>query len=368
MTTSEFRRKLHRHPELSFEEHATQRFIMEMLEEKGIRCMPVAGTGVMALIEGRRGNCRRAVVLRADIDALPIEEASGVEFASQNPGVMHACGHDMHAAMLYGVLSSMSAHRDFEGTVIGLFQPGEECNPGGAVKVLDEGCFDSFDVEAVIGQHVDATLEVGEAGFCAGRFMASNDELRIRVCGRGGHAAWRSRLCDPVAALCRMVVRMNELNSAECVVSVGKLLSEGATNVIPDETYAEGTMRTFDEDVRRMTWESLRKAAAEIGDMYGVRIDVDINRGYPCVVNDVTLCYESMILAADEGFAVREVQPRPTAEDFGYYTQRYPSLFYRLGVGHAAGRSHTPTFMPDERAMAAGERLMERIALHVLNK
>lgn len=368
MTSIEFRRELHRRPELSFEEHATQRFIMDTLCGHGLECRPVADTGVMVCIEGRRGNPRRAVVLRADIDALPIEETSGVEFASENRGVMHACGHDMHAAMLYGVLLSLAAHRDFEGTVIGLFQPGEECNPGGAIKVLDEGCFDSYDVAAVIGQHVDATLEVGEAGFCAGRFMASNDELRIMVHGRGGHAAWRSLLCDPVAALCRMVVRMNSLNSAECVVSVGRLQADGATNVIPDATYAEGTMRTFDEDVRRMTWERLRKAADEIEHIDGVKIDVDINHGYPCVVNDVALCYESMIVAADEGITVRELQPRPTAEDFGYYTQRYPSLFYRLGVGRAAGRSHTSTFMPDERAMAVGERLMERIALHVLNK
>lgn len=364
----EFRRHLHRRPELSFAEHATQRYIIERLGEAGIECRKVAGTGVLAVVEGRRGNRMRAVVLRADIDALPVEERTGAEFSSLTCGVMHACGHDVHAAVLYGVLCSLAAERDFEGTLIGLFQPGEECNPGGASMVLAEDPFAAYDVAAVIGEHVDSTLEVGQAGFCPGRFMASNDELRIRVDGRGGHAAMRGDLNDPVEALCRMTLRMLDLNTSQCVVSVGRLEADGATNVIPDTTRAEGTMRSFDEDVRRMTWERLRRAAAEVGEQCGVAIEVDIDRGYPCVVNDIALTYESMLVAAGEGIEVRELQPRATAEDFGYYTQRYPSLFYRLGVGSAAGRSHTSAFLPDERAIAVGVRLMRSIALHVLNK
>ncbi len=165
-----------------------------------------------------------------------------------------------------------------------------------------------------------------------------------------------------------MTLRMLDLNTSQCVVSVGRLEADGATNVIPDTTRAEGTMRSFDEDVRRMTWERLRRAAAEVGEQCGVAIEVDIDRGYPCVVNDIALTYESMLVAAGEGIEVRELQPRATAEDFGYYTQRYPSLFYRLGVGSAAGRSHTSAFLPDERAIAVGVRLMRSIALHVLNK
>jgi len=368
MNTVAFRRHLHAHPELSFRERETAAFISAQLAAAGIEHRPIAGTGVLARIEGRIPcDDRRTVVLRADIDALPVEERTGLPYASGNPGVMHACGHDMHAAVLYGTLLRLAAAPDFCGTVFGLFQPGEECNPGGASMVLAEDPFAAYDVAAVIGEHVDSTLEVGQAGFCPGRFMASNDELRIRVDGRGGHAAMRGDLHDPVEALCRMTLRMLDLNTSQCVVSVGRLEADGATNVIPDTTRAEGTMRSF-EDVRRMTWERLRRAAAEVGEQCGVAIEVDIDRGYPCVVNDIALTYESMLVAAGEGIEVRELQPRATAEDFGYYTQRYPSVFYRLGVGSAAGRSHTSAFLPDERAIAVGVRLMRSIALHVLNK
>ena len=188
MTTKEFRRELHRNPELSFEEHRTAGFITEQLVALGIECRPIATTGVLARIEGRRGNLKRCVVLRADIDALPVCEMTGVEFASQNQGVMHACGHDCHAAILFGVLKRLHANPDFEGTLFGVFQPGEELNPGGARQVLAENPFEGYDVAAVIGEHVDADLEVGEIGFCPGKFMASADELQI------GRASCRERV------------------------------------------------------------------------------------------------------------------------------------------------------------------------------
>ena len=180
MTPIELRREIHRHPELSCEEHNTQRLIMEALQAEGISCRTIAGTGVLAIIEGERGNLRRGVVLRADIDALPIAELNDIDFRSENDGVMHACGHDMHAAVLFGVLQEFARNRDFEGTLFGIFQPGEELNPGGAIKVLEENPFEGYDVSAVIGEHTDSRLEVGEIGICPGRFMASNDELRSR--------------------------------------------------------------------------------------------------------------------------------------------------------------------------------------------
>ena len=368
MTPVEFRRHLHRYPELSFKEHATQQFIIDCLKAEGIPYRVVAGTGVIAIIEGARGRHERAVVLRADIDALPIEELNEVDYRSENRGVMHACGHDMHAAVLFGVLQELNRERDFEGTLFGIFQPGEELNPGGASLVLKEEPFKGYEVAAVIGEHVDAKLEVGEIGICPGRFMASNDELRFKVTGRGGHAARRAEIDDTVTAMADMVVRTTALNSPDGVVSVGRVIAEGATNVIPSIVTAEGTMRTFDNEERERIYSHLHGNAHIIEEKYGVKVDVDINRGYPCVTNDVLLSYEAMIVAMDEGITVRELKPLTTAEDFGYYTERYPSLFYRLGVGAAAGSSHTATFCPDEGALEVGVRMMRRMALHILNK
>ncbi|MBO7198408.1 MAG: amidohydrolase [Alistipes sp.] len=368
MKMLDFRRRLHKYPELSFKEHNTQQFIIEALQSEGIPYRAIAGTGVMAIIEGKRGNHERAVVLRADIDALPIEELNSVEYHSVNAGVMHACGHDMHAAILFGVLQNLNRERDFEGTLFGIFQPGEELNPGGASLVLKEEPFKGYNVAAVIGEHVDARLEVGEIGICPGRFMASNDELRFKVSGRGGHAARRKEIDDTVTAMADMVVRTTALNSPDGVVSVGRVIAEGATNVIPSIVTAEGTMRTFDKEERERIYTHIHGNAHIVAEKYGVEVDVDINRGYPCVVNDVMLSYEAMIIASDEGITVRELQPLTTAEDFGYYTECYPSLFYRLGVGRNAGGSHTATFCPDEAALEVGERMMRRMALHILNK
>ena len=324
MRMLDFRRRLHKHPELSFKEHNTQQFIIEALHNEGIPYRTIAETGVLAVIEGKRGNHERAVVLRADIDALPIEELNNIEYRSENKGVMHACGHDMHAAILFGVLQSLNRERNFEGTLFGIFQPGEELNPGGASLVLKEEPFVGYDVAAVIGEHVDASLEVGEVGICPGRFMASNDEIRFKISGCGGHAARRKEIDDTVTAMADMVVRTTALNSPNGVVSIGRIIADGATNVIPSVVTAEGTMRTFDNEERERIYTHLNGNARIIAEKYGVEVDVDINRGYPCVVNDVMLSYEAMIIASDEGITVRELQPLTTAEDFGYYTERYP--------------------------------------------
>ncbi len=356
-----FRRHIHSHPELSFEEVQTARFIGEVLREEGIEYRPIASTGLLVKIEGR-GDLSRAVVLRADIDALPVEEKSGMEFASLNPGVMHACGHDMHAAMLYGVLCELNRSRDFEGTIFGIFQPGEECNPGGASLVLAENPFDGYQVLAVVGQHVDATLEVGEVGFRAGKFMASGDELRFNVCGLGGHAAMRAKLKDPVAATAELVTELLSLNHPERVLSIGRIEADGATNVIPSIVKLEGTLRTFDEGERCDTKSQIRSIAAQCSERHGVDVQVDINDGYPCVVSDDRLTEIAARVAA-QMCSVEWLQRRTTAEDFGYYCTRYPSLFYRLGVGKAAGASHTSTFCPSEGAITVGIELMKALAL-----
>ena len=254
---------------------------------------------------------------------------------SLNDGVMHACGHDVHTAVLMGALQELNRSRDFEGTLLGLFQPGEECNPGGASLVLAEEPFADYDVRAVVGEHVEPSLEVGTFGFRAGKYMASSDELRFTVHGTGGHAALRNQLHDPVAAVAELVGGLLALNLPERVLSIGRIEADGATNVVPDDVRLEGTLRTFDEALRCASYPALASLARS--------------------------------LAAERWQAV-DLPLRTTAEDFGFYTHRYPSLFYRLGVGAASGKPHTSTFSPDEKAITTGIAFMQALALKLLNE
>ena len=365
ITAIEFRRHLHRHPELSFEEAQTAQYIEQCLAEAGISHSRIAETGVLAKIEGK-GDLSRAIVLRADIDALPIEEQTGLEYASENKGVMHACGHDIHAAVLAGVLLRLAEKCDFEGTIFGLFQPGEECNPGGASKVLAEEPFAAYDVVAVIGEHTDSGLEVGELGFCKGEFMAASDELRFWVRGKGGHAAMRQNLNDTVVAASHLVTMLNAVNDENTVLSIGKVVADGATNVIPNEVYMEGTFRCFNEEHRHTVWRIIEAAAQSVDAKFGTTTEVDINHGYPAVVSDDELVDKAVSLAAESGVAVKMLPKRYTAEDFGHYCVRYPSLFYRLGVGTDAGRSHTSTFAPSEEAIEVGVDFMDVLTRNLL--
>lgn len=370
MDSIHFRRHLHRHPELSFEEHRTAAFIAEALTEAGIAFEPIARTGILARIEGTRTTpetARRALILRADIDALPIEEQTGLSYASENRGVMHACGHDMHAAALYGTLCTLQANPDFAGVVFGLFQPGEELNPGGASLVLKEEPFADYEVVACIGEHVDWQLEVGEIGLHAGPFMASSDELRFRITGKGGHGAMRHLITDPVAAAATLITRLLALNDEGVTLSVGKVVADGATNVIPDEVYLEGTLRTFDEERRQALHHTLPQLIAENDTLHGTSTHLDLSHGYPAVRNDAALTELARTLATSLGFVPCDLERRMTAEDFGFYTLHYPSLFYRLGVGKASGRSHTPHFAPDEQALAVGEKLFTTLVYTLLH-
>ncbi len=369
-----WRRTLHQYPELAFEEHRTARFVMETLTREGIACRSIAGTGVLATIRGTMpaaGRGDEAVVLRADMDALPVAEATGLAFASTHKGVMHACGHDMHTAMLLGALCVLQHHRDqFHGTVFGLFQPGEELNPGGASLVMREDPFAGYRVVAFAGQHVEPMLKTGTYGFREGKYMASSDELRFRIRGVGGHAALRERIKDPVGAAAELIRRLYDIPemrpdpTLSTIVSIGRVEANGATNVVPDEAYMEGTMRTFDEAWRTRIKELIREAAGEVDLRFGTKTEVNISDGYPCVINDPeltrTLAASSEALFGAE--AVVALGMRPTSDDFGFYTLRYPSVYYRLGVGgdgdffdsHAAGRVHTATFRPDEKALGYG--------------
>lgn len=365
MDSIEFRRHLHQHPELSFKEHGTAAFIAKQLTAAGINHSTIAGTGILAKIEGRSA-LKQAVVLRADIDALPIAEQTNIDWKSQNDGVMHACGHDMHAAILFGVLCELAAKPTFNGTVFGLFQPGEECNPGGASLVLAAKPFEGHDVRAVVGEHVEPQMEVGTLGFRAGKYMAASDELRFTVRGTGGHGAMRQQLKDPVAAAAELITRLVALNGEECVLSIGRVEAAGATNIVPDQAYMEGTLRTFDEHQRKIIQKRIRNISAEIDTRYGVLSEVNIGKGYPSVVNDEPLTQHAVALATAAKLKVEMLPLRTTAEDFGFYSIKYPSLFYRLGVGATAGRPHTATFCPDEGAIPVGIDFMKRLALQIL--
>lgn len=343
---TEWRRWLHRHAELSFEERSTARFVMDTLRAEGIDCRSVAETGVLA----RLGEGKGAVVLRADIDALPVEEATGLCYTSENKGVMHACGHDMHAAALLGAMTLLK-RRGVNGTVFGLFQPGEELAPGGASKVLAEDPFRDYDVRAFYGQHVDPDLPVGVFGVRAGEYMASTDELHIEVRGVGGHGAMRALLKDPVQAAAVLITRLLEMgNTPDSVLSIGRVEADGATNVIPDRVAIKGTLRTFDERLRASLKEAVEEAGAAVAERFGVTTDIEVRTGYPSVVNAAAPAALAVELLAGIGRVV-PLERRMTGEDFGFYTRRYPSLFYRFGVGAEAGRLHTAVFNPSEEAL-----------------
>lgn len=370
---------LHSHPELSFEEWQTAERIALRLRSEDIEWRSIASTGILARIEGcaEEADLSRAIVLRADIDALPIEESAESPHASQVSGVMHACGHDLHTTILLGALSWLNRHRELFGcTIFGLFQPGEELNPGGARLVLEEHPFDSYEVVAFVGNHIEPTLPTGTIGICPGRYMAACDELHISVEGRGGHAALRSTIIDPILPSARLIEELYRLPAlapegvGQTIVSVGRVEALGATNVVPDKVTMLGTMRTFDEGWRaelKMRIDELCRATER---EFGVVVNNNFGSGYPSLYNSPVIAERAEQLLA-QLFEVVRLQMRPTGEDFGYYSERYPALFYRLGVGYTgeefeagkAGALHTSTLLPDTKAIGAGVVAMLMLAL-----
>lgn len=379
--------RLHSQPELSFAEHRTAEQIVATLRSQAIECRTIAGTGVLAKIEGtkaseeRVGAKRRAIVLRADIDALPIAEQSASPHPSEREGVMHACGHDLHTTVLLGTLAVLNRHREeFDCTIFGLFQPGEELNPGGAKGVLAEEPFEDYEVVAFLGEHVEPTLPTGTVGICAGKYMAACDEIHITVEGHGGHAALRDGIVDPILPTAKLIERLYEIpakspdTSVPTILSIGRIVADGATNIVPDKVHLEGTMRTFDEGWRAEVKALIGEACEAIAQHYGVSVTENFGEGYPAVYNAPMLAEEAISCLSStlgEGEVVR-LGLRPTGEDFGYYTERYPALFYRLGVGYTgedfaaarAGALHTAAFCPDTKAIGHGVITMTLLALH----
>ncbi|MBO5903191.1 MAG: amidohydrolase [Tidjanibacter sp.] len=378
---------LHRNPELSFAEWKSAERIATFLREEGIEVRSVAGTGLLAVVRGELpdvGEKPRAVVLRAELDALPVTECATAEIRSEREGVMHACGHDLHSTALVGALLLLNRRRsDFSGVVFGLFQPGEECNPGGASMVLAENPFEGCNVVAALAEHSEPALPTGCFGFRAGRYMASSDELRFTVRGKGGHAALRDGMIDPVPAAAKLIGMLHEIpsmapdKSVPTILSIGKVEAAGATNVVPDEVYMEGTMRAFSEEWRREIKMLIRKAAAEIEEQTGTKIEVNISDGYPCVDNDKALT--DRVKAVCIGLFGEEqtvsLGLRPTADDFGFIAGCYQAVYYRLGVGGdgdyfregRAGKLHRADFCPDKRAIGFGSMMLASAALDILS-
>ncbi|WEK35753.1 MAG: M20 family metallopeptidase [Candidatus Pseudobacter hemicellulosilyticus] len=371
------RHHLHAHPELSYQEFETSAFIQARLDEMGISYKVMAGTGVVGLIEGRNPG-KKIIALRADIDALPITEENDVPYKSVNPGVMHACGHDVHTTCLLGAAKILMATRnEWEGTVKLIFQPGEERNPGGASLLIKEGVLTNPAPQAIFGLHVHPQLEIGKLSFRGGQVMASADELYITIRSKGGHAAAPHLTADTILIASELIVSLQQLISRNrnpfqpSVLSICSIQGGHTTNVIPSEVKLMGTFRALDEEWRFKAHELIRRQATGLVHAMGAEIDLHIDVGYPTVNNHEALSAVARRFAEDYMGTdkVETTEMRMGAEDFGYYTQLIPGCFYRLGVmneeqGINSG-VHTPTFNIDERAIETGMGMMAWLAASV---
>jgi amidohydrolase len=374
------RRHLHANPELSFKEYNTSKYVAQKLKDFKIDVQEnVAETGVVGIIKGKNPG-KKTVALRADMDALPITETNDVPYKSKNEGVMHACGHDVHTSSLLGTARILSELRDgFEGTVKFIFQPGEELVPGGASLMIKAGVLQNPAPSNILGQHVMPSIPAGKVGFREGMYMASADEIYVTVKGKGGHAAMPEKNIDPVLIAAHLIVALQQIISRNCdpkipsVLSFGKVIANGATNVIPNEVKIEGTFRTLNEVWRKEAHQKMKKMAEAIAEGMGGSCEFKILNGYPFLKNDPKLT--ARMRAAAEKFLgkenVLELDLWMAAEDFAYYTQQIDACFYRLGVRNEAkgitSGVHTPTFDIDESSLETGSGLMAWLAVSELS-
>jgi amidohydrolase len=372
---------LHANPELSFEEYKTSAFVAQKLREMGLEPQEgVAGTGVVAMVKGKNPD-KKVIGLRADMDALPILEANEVPYKSKNEGVMHACGHDVHTTSLLGTARILSQLKDdFEGTVRLVFQPGEEKVPGGASLMIKEGVLENPRPFGMIGQHVAPNLPVGKIGFREGMYMASTDEIYLTVKGKGGHGAAPDQCVDPILIASHIIVALQQIVSRNrkptnpSVLTFGKIVGLGATNVIPNEVKIDGTFRNMNEEWRAKGLELIEKMAKTMAESMGGSCEVYIGHGYPYLENNPDLTrkmrsYATEFMGAEN---VVDLDLWMAGEDFAFYSQVIDSCFYRLGIrneekGIISG-VHTPTFDIDEGAIEIGMGLMAWNALRELGE
>lgn len=373
------RQHLHENPELSFCEVNTSDYIFEKLKSFNLNSITKnAGTGIIALVEGKNPNSK-VIALRADIDALPIVEKNDISYRSKNVGVMHACGHDVHTSTLLGVAKILSELKDeFEGTVKLIFQPAEEKLPGGAIKMIEEGVLQNPVPEIVIAQHVDPALPVGTFGFKSGMYMASTDEVYLTVKGKGGHAAMPHEINDTVLAAAQIITALQQVVSRKAkagipsVLSFGKIIGNGATNIIPEEVKIDGTFRTMNEEWRKEALKLIQQIAETTAEAMGTSCDVFIMNGYPALINDENVTSKAK-QAAEEFVGkenVKDLEIRMTAEDFSYFTNSKPGILYRLGVRNEekgiVSPLHSPNFNVDEKSLEIGVGYMAFLAVSML--
>jgi len=372
------RRHLHAHPELSFSEKETSDFVKGRLDELGITWTSMADTGVVGTIEGGQAS-DRMIALRADMDALPITELNATDYASQHPGVMHACGHDAHTASLLSTAGILQSLRDrWVGRVRLIFQPAEEKLPGGASLMIRDGVLQNPAPVAVIGQHVMPSVSVGKIAMRGGQLMASMDEISVIVRGRGGHGAMPHLLVDPVLISAHLIVALQQIVSRNNnpvtpgVLSFGRVIADGAINVIPDTVYLNGTFRTVDETWRYQAHEKMKKMAELIATAMSGTCEFEVICGYPLLQNDVRLTQqlEDAAVAYLGRDNVVAADPMMIAEDFAYYGRSAPACFYFLGTGNIGkgivAPLHNPRFDIDEEALEVSSGLMAYMALKQL--
>ena len=361
----EWRRWLHRHPELSQEEHGTMAFVAGRLRSFGLEPRTGIGrTGCMAMLRGGIAPDSYCVALRADYDALPIAECTGLPFASENEGVMHACGHDMHTASLLGAARILCQLRDeLCGSVMFIFEPSEEKYPGGARMMMDDGLFSEVTPNEIYAFHCLPEMDFGRIGMKKGKYMASTDELYWTVKGKGGHGATPHLSIDPIVVASHIVVALQQVVSRNAapmmptVLTIGKMEAIGGrTNIIPDTVKMEGIIRSFDSEWRLRTHALIRRISCGVAEAMGAECDLFVDEGYPPVVNDdacTQQVHDNAVAFIGEG-NVEWLDLRMTAEDFAFFQQRIPSCYFRIGIhepGTPFSNLHRPNLIVDERSL-----------------
>jgi len=369
----ELRRKIHANPELSWEETETSKLVAEELMRCGIEVQTkIAKNGVVGILKGKNPESK-CIALRADMDALPIQEESKVDYCSRHSGVMHACGHDVHTSNLLGAAMILSEMKnEIQGTIKFIFQPSEEKIPSGAEAMIKAGVLENPKPDKIFGLHVSPELEAGTFGFCSGRFMASSDEVYLKVIGKGGHAARIEELKNPLLIAAEILIELKTLTDPQIpvVLSFGKIEGKGATNVVPDVVEIAGTLRCFDENLRAQLHKQIAFICERVTEKYLSHCEVTILKGYPVLINNDAVTSTAKILS-QEFIGSKHTIDLPTrmgSEDFAYYTHHVPACFYRLGVGNKksgiTSGIHTPTFNIDESALKESIGLMSYIALN----